>query len=739
MKVNYKAKLAAAALIAGLWSAPLGVNAAALSPLDLGAMDQVVVTAQSNQDTVVTSAPSLHTKESNIKQSGEESQAVKVPAYMKTLEESQAKLATSNGVRPRLVSSNMILTDNTSIQLPKNVTVFDFKRIVTPSGVVNGLSLAPAITKNEIYQNHIRHMAKPEVANIPELANFEGQVYRDWNAYQLQGETKEAYHTAYVVEFALGPDFIKGQRAELAINKALFEKSLKKKQQLNSYHTNSVVDEAVSSGTVSMGTNYIATMAELSSMAIAGDERNRTKNEVTEETVAALVDQSIKQQAALLAPYPETYDKESFYKASVKSLSGAQHISDATAANELIRIYKNTLGLIVVAELEHQIQLLEQKPVLHVFEQKKLQKLKRFYVEVNKFLKTSDIQFDVVKNEEIKSEEFGPMIRSTSRGALYFDSYEVPFNIESLIRFDEKGPVVTTIFANDGDANYWQKQIDEIWRIGKESTRIKSDFTMNLQVPQSLRNTKSQIAFNGAVNHVTLPGIDATSMSVKKLSHTVIIPYLFETYEADLVKAIADGPELRHWRTNQLLTGDALKQSQKNYENLVKRAKQIEDYRLGEKTEVYQWQLQDKEGRKTALVGALALTPQTTKQMVGMWQEGILDSQLPVLNQQWLAGEGRLNEKITQWVSFVQANEHIYHEVKLVDQKPIRKIKDSKVPVYTASTRVLVNVNGFALPYYVQAAVVLSKETPVAYVMLTSDKEGTTFAPQFESFVKALS
>lgn len=744
MKVNYKAKLAVAALIAGLWGHTWGVNAAALGPMDLVAADQVMVSAQTNEEHGTESA-----KEAS-------SDSASRPAYMGILEESKKSEALHNGVRPELVRKEIVTADNKLIKLPKNMTVFDFKRIVTPSGIVDGSRFMPGASQNEAFQNQIRYLAKSKDANLPEYLQFEGQVYRDWNAYQLQGVTKDAHHTAYVVEFALGPDFIRGQRAELALQESIYRNALAKNKDPQYANTSTeAMAESAAVGSVGTSTNYISVLGELSSIGIPWEVRqqmlrNQTNREAREAALMTLMEANFKQRTDLLAPYPNTYTAEGFYKATVESLGQAEYISDAAASNGLISMYKNTLSSAISLELSNIIANMEAKPSLTAKEQSQLVKLKKFSVAFTKFFNTSHIYFDEIKNEEVKSEMFGPMIRSISRGGLYFDSYEIPFNIESLVRFDEKGPVVTTIFANDGDAKYWEKQVQDIWQIQDKGQRIEAastaksgdssndvSNTMEPSIGEYSKLVNEQMAALKSTS-VKLPGINPTEMTVKKLSFTVIVPYLLEAYEKDMEEAVKKGPELRHWYTNELLTGQALEQSQKDYANVVKRSQQIKDYRLGEKTEVYQWQIEDKEGRKTATVLALALTPETTKKLAGMWQESVLDSQLPVLNEQWLQSEGRLNKKITEWASLVRANEHVYHDVKLEKQTPLRKLTQSKAPVYTASTKVYVNINGFELPYYLQGAIVLSKDMPVAYVMFTSDKEGHTFAEKFEDFVKAI-
>lgn len=134
-------------------------------------------------------------------------------------------------------------------------------------------------------------------------------------------------------------------------------------------------------------------------------------------------------------------------------------------------------------------------------------------------------------------------------------------------------------------------------------------------------------------------------VTIRRLSDTVIVPAIAELVEKGLTEDIAKGPRLRSWEDNKLLTGEARAQSLKMYERQQRQLRQMDDYRLGEKADVYQWQLKDQEGRKTATVFGLVLTPETTKGLSTLAQPAFIDSQLPTLNEQWLQSDGKLYKK----------------------------------------------------------------------------------------------
>lgn len=227
-------------------------------------------------------------------------------------------------------------------------------------------------------------------------------------------------------------------------------------------------------------------------------------------------------------------------------------------------------------------------------------------------------------------------------------------------------------------------------------------------------------------------------VTIRRLSDTVIVPAIAELVEKGLTEDIAKGPRLRSWEDNKLLTGEARAQSLKMYERQQRQLRQMDDYRLGEKADVYQWQLKDQEGRKTATVFGLVLTPETTKGLSTLAQPAFIDSQLPTLNEQWLQSDGKLYKKVQELAMNKGISAFAYTKAELKDQTPWTRLPHSTHPAYMASTRFLAGVNGLELPYYLQGAVVLTEPDPVAYVLVTSDVEKEAFAPRFVQFIQEL-
>lgn len=77
-------------------------------------------------------------------------------------------------------------------------------------------------------------------------------------------------------------------------------------------------------------------------------------------------------------------------------------------------------------------------------------------------------------------------------------------------------------------------------------------------------------------------------------------------------------------------------------------------------------------------------------------------------------------------------------KVKFEDWEPLQSVNGTHYKTYTMGTRALLDVNGFQLPYYVNAAVVASGDNPTLYVILTSDVERNYFKPVMAKIIKSV-
>lgn len=774
MKKQYKARLHALVLAALCSIVPVSAGAAAVVPGDVVlagsaiSKSEIVNTAAKPEGADATSK----SKMGNAASKSEVVNADSESESTKSAEEAKTYSMPNSGITPQLVSHSFTTVDNKQLPLPKDVTVFDFKRMVTPMGIIDGTQVAAGNSMNENYVENIRRRAVE--AKLPEFKNFSGQIYRDWNMYQLQGKTAEAHHTAYVTEIALGPDFINGERADLAISKAMLKRAKENPSQpyYDLYDSNMPVPATV--GALQTGAYYLENMADILNYSVGDTDDDRASN--ARQVLFAMFEDNMAKQEQYLKLYPHTYDGPAYYNATWANLQSMPFMENARSANDLVTFYKQKftdavtadLGYTIIQmdkelqeltlaehELSHQPQSeykIEGKPEkwLEHFEnledlrnkleikQNQLAEAKFFYSHINTFMNTSTVVFDQLENKQVHSKVFGDMIQSDVRGALYFDSYELPLGAMSFLRFDEQGPVFTLIVTNDGNFDYWQEQVKDIWQLESRrgSLKASAEDKANLVPAQAERlsaNTASQNEPN-----LMLSQDKANVMTIRKLSDAVLIPFLLREGEKDLQRRIEEGPDVRHWLSKQFLTGEELEASQEHYKKLLHQAAMIDMYRLGEKTEVYQLQVAGESGRKTATVLSLVLTPEVSQNMGARFTKEQMNAMLPRLNYQWLHSEKPLNQKIHQWLNFTGANHFTYNSIKLADQLPITAVRLGDYDAYRAGSRVFVNINGVELPYYVDGALVYTYPYPTALLLITSDAERTAFIPQFENFIANL-
>ncbi|MBE6079307.1 MAG: hypothetical protein E7204_00400 [Veillonella sp.] len=631
-------------------------------------------------------------------------------------------------IKPQLVSTVMTTVDNKTVNLPAGVTVFDLKRMMTPMGMVDGTKFISAKELNAEYVKDIRDMASKKELNIKELKDFNGTIYRDWNMYQLRGEDAEGVHTAYVVDLALGPDYIKGERANLEISNALWEAADKsvantKKSAINSRDGVQERDSMKFAKTAAIAAAYMSQVSN------TGDSKEQLGH--TWQVVRDLGDELTKQQEAMLAPYPAEYDADAFYTAMLKGTEAVPVMRDAAAFNQFVDKHKNNLVKALVADLDKAIGELKKEAETNERAKEKLELNQSLRDGLKKFFATSDIKADYLSELEQLNSHFGPVLYSEARDVFTFDSYEIPLGGLNLVRFDKEGPVITVLTTNDGDFNYWQKQWQRMYNLEPQVRAFTAD-AKNTAIPA--KKTTTHMKALGHDGNIVVP----RDLTVKRLSDTVIIPALKNFMENETKKAVEKGPELRDWVTDKLLVGEEREASIEYYNRLKERLQFYEDYRLGEKSDVYQWQMKDSEGRKTATVFGMVLTPKTSQGLYSMLQKDFLDFQLPAINSYWMESNGALKQMILKATNLSSMSDYAFTSVTIKDQTPWALLPHYTHPAYTGSARAFINVNGFELPYYIQGAVVLTEPDPVVYIMFTSDLERDEFAPRFVQFIQEL-
>lgn len=197
---------------------------------------------------------------------------------------------------------------------------------------------------------------------------------------------------------------------------------------------------------------------------------------------------------------------------------------------------------------------------------------------------------------------------------------------------------------------------------------------------------------------------------------------------------------------------------------------------IGKKGDLYQLQGKDKGLSKTAFVAvynakddiekglqATASKAAGLDQVKGLGQYGGLlgDFGASIISQQFHDKNGGIvipdamlggliqggnqalkNAEYVMNKSFARSHEKHPNDpvmnVKLEDMELIHALDKTHYPTYTAGSRMLYTVDGFQMPYYVKAYVVMNPQAPTAIAVLTSDVERSYFQPMLDKAVSGL-
>jgi len=374
-------------------------------------------------------------------------------------------LSMNSGIQPVLVSPVFTTVDNKRLNTPQGVTVFDLKRMITPQGMIDGTAFLSAKEFNDEYVNDIRELAKTKEVNVPELKNFQGEIFRDWNAYQLRGEDEKGVHTAYVVDLALGKDYIQGERAELRLTKALWEfleKEVDGSMTSSTAVRGSGVNLLDSLQSAQQATGFVG---DVSDIATFGSSSDTDKMPHTWQFMKEFNKSVLAENEAWLAPYPTTYEPNSFRKATIEGYQAVKTSQDPVAFNAFFNLYKNKFVNAMVADLANHEKELAKEAQSNERAKEKLIMSGKIREGLQKFFATSGIHADTLGDIKTVNSHIGTMLYSDSRMALTFDSYEIPVGNINLIRYEKEGPIFTFLVTNDGDFNYWEKQLKATYGI----------------------------------------------------------------------------------------------------------------------------------------------------------------------------------------------------------------------------------------------------------------------------------
>lgn len=164
---------------------------------------------------------------------------------------------------------------------------------------------------------------------------------------------------------------------------------------------------------------------------------------------------------------------------------------------------------------------------------------------------------------------------------------------------------------------------------------------------------------------------------------------------------------------------------------------------LGTGIDVYQLRGEDENGLKTASVFIF-----NNKTSGGLIDKNVMKTIAPEnplsivavsnLNRQTATIEQLLNEKIKDVLIEEGIDKQYDVHVSLLDIEPITILNSANGAYYWASTRALLTINGFELPFYISAAFIPNNNTPSAVLMITSDVERHYFAPRFKEMLASI-
>lgn len=235
------------------------------------------------------------------------------------------------------------------------------------------------------------------------------------------------------------------------------------------------------------------------------------------------------------------------------------------------------------------------------------------------------------------------------------------------------------------------------------------------------------------------------AVNVVTLSKTNMIPYSLKEAESNIKKVAQYDPSKATEKTSQkdsniFLGEQNRRQDIMDYNNANKILNVINSFRLGEYTDVYQWQLKNEDGRQTALVAAVALDQNNPLTHFETLNEPTIDSALIFLNYS-------INKKLQSGEPLMEGNgilgnnpdgAQVDYTMKVTGMQPVIKLTGTKYPTYVSGADMNYVVGGFEQHFPVYAALVLEPNSTVAYIMTTSDSERATFAPIFRNFVKSI-
>lgn len=102
-------------------------------------------------------------------------------------------------------ATSLVTTDHQVLQVPTNIGVFNAQQVKTPQRFVNLINQQTIDALNKGIREGLQESGKD--TKQAEFASYQGNLIKNLNFYQLQGENEQGHHVAYIGEILLDPSY----------------------------------------------------------------------------------------------------------------------------------------------------------------------------------------------------------------------------------------------------------------------------------------------------------------------------------------------------------------------------------------------------------------------------------------------------------------------------------------------------------------------------------------------------
>lgn len=372
-----------------------------------------------------------------------------------------SKMPTTKGAANDQVFTTV---DGQTVTLPVGVKSRDLKHVAMSKGYINGAgqfqrtesytgnALATGMTPavyNEVLSEGIRTLAGADRLDIPELQTFHADVWRDWNVHQWTKTDNKGWHSAYVVEVAISPQYLEFGKAWLELN----DKGKAQATPEKPFDMQTAFMESVETRLVSAAPNPEKAAADLK-------QRREMQSLMTnvQSVQASWLDELSDNRSFYT---DTTYSAERDYARLEKAFNEKSGTETAENLNKKVRAYKSQLAMALAKDLANNRVYLGPNSVRSgpsLAEEKALTD-----TTVN-FIMDSDLIVDNI-TERLVHTKFGKGQYTELRVGMIIDGFEIPMTLFGIAYYTDNGPVINFIMVNDSDYATWQPIVNYVWGI----------------------------------------------------------------------------------------------------------------------------------------------------------------------------------------------------------------------------------------------------------------------------------